>query len=223
MRKFLMAGVVAAAMAFGAAQAQAATITGLWNTGVDAAGVALANDNGDVDTHWTVLSSTSGAGYAGQNAVTYKHPAYIANDSDSKWVSLSSTGGPGSNTTIYRLIFDLTGFNAATAKLTGNFGGDNEATLILNGTSTGNVTTNFSGALAGFTITSGFVAGLNTFDVQLRDFGAPAAFRIDNFAGTAELAATNGAVPEPASWALMIGGFGLAGATLRRRKALTAA
>jgi hypothetical protein len=32
-----------------------------------------------------------------------------------------------------------------------------------------------------------------------------------------------GGVPEPASWALMIGGFGLAGAALRRRKALVAA
>jgi len=30
------------------------------------------------------------------------------------------------------------------------------------------------------------------------------------------------AVPEPAAWALMIGGFGLAGATLRRRRALAA-
>jgi len=29
-------------------------------------------------------------------------------------------------------------------------------------------------------------------------------------------------VPEPATWALMIGGFGMAGATLRRRRALTA-
>lgn len=33
----------------------------------------------------------------------------------------------------------------------------------------------------------------------------------------------SGAVPEPASWALMIGGFGLAGAVLRRRRAAVAA
>ncbi|MCW5759751.1 MAG: PEP-CTERM sorting domain-containing protein [Phenylobacterium sp.] len=31
---------------------------------------------------------------------------------------------------------------------------------------------------------------------------------------------TFGAVPEPATWALMIGGFGMAGATLRRRRSL---
>jgi len=34
---------------------------------------------------------------------------------------------------------------------------------------------------------------------------------------------TTGGVPEPAAWTLMIGGFGLAGAALRRRRAATAA
>jgi len=33
----------------------------------------------------------------------------------------------------------------------------------------------------------------------------------------------NAGVPEPASWALMIGGFGLAGAALRRRRSMVAA
>lgn len=33
----------------------------------------------------------------------------------------------------------------------------------------------------------------------------------------------NGAVPEPASWAMMIGGFGLVGAAMRRRKVALAA
>jgi hypothetical protein len=34
---------------------------------------------------------------------------------------------------------------------------------------------------------------------------------------------TSGGAPEPAAWALMIGGFGLAGASLRRRRAVAAA
>jgi hypothetical protein len=38
---------------------------------------------------------------------------------------------------------------------------------------------------------------------------------------TSTIPASN-AVPEPAAWALMIGGFGLAGATLRRRKLIAA-
>ena len=42
---------------------------------------------------------------------------------------------------------------------------------------------------------------------------------INNAAGTTFSASIAGAVPEPASWALMLGGFGLAGAAMRRRRA----
>jgi hypothetical protein len=48
--------------------------------------------------------------------------------------------------------------------------------------------------------------------------------RADNDAhvGTVNFDLPASPTPEPASWALMIGGFGLAGASLRRRRALTA-
>lgn len=56
---------------------------------------------------------------------------------------------------------------------------------------------------------------------------APGVFRLNNpfFGGPATLTISqiaSGAVPEPASWTMLIAGFGLVGATMRRRKRLTA-
>lgn len=212
---------VLTAAAIGASGAQAATITGLYNTGTDASNVALANDFGAIDTHYQIVSSTS-PGYAGQQAVTYYNGAYPANDADSKWVSLSDTGSPGNNTTTYRLTFDLTGLNQLTAQITGSWATDNGGTLLLNGAATGNNVANYN-PLVNFSIASGFVAGVNHLDFVVQDFGAPTAFRVDNLAGTADLAQVAGGVPEPTTWALMLGGFGLMGAALRRRRAMVVA
>ena len=41
--------------------------------------------------------------------------------------------------------------------------------------------------------------------------------QFQQFEGRVSIASVAGAVPEPATWAMMIGGFGLAGASLRRR------
>lgn len=43
------------------------------------------------------------------------------------------------------------------------------------------------------------------------------------FEGFANVSATTGAVPEPASWAMLIAGFGLTGAVARQRRRLAAA
>jgi PEP-CTERM motif len=193
--------------------AQAASITGLFNTGTDASNLALVGGNGVIDPHYQILSSTS-PGFAGNQAVTFQC-CYVANDADSRWIALSGNGSPGSNTTVYRTVFSLAGLNAATAQLSGTWGADNLGTIFLNGANTGITVSNFS-FLTSFSIGSGFVAGLNTLDFEIQDFGAPTAFRVDNLAGTADLAGA-GAVPEPASWALMIAGFGLVGSALRRR------
>ena len=49
---------------------------------------------------------------------------------------------------------------------------------------------------------------------------SPTTFNLPSFDGNGNLVFTQGGVPEPASWALMILGFGAMGAALRRRKVL---
>lgn len=212
------AALVSAA-AFTVSSAQAATITGLFNTGVDAFGVALAGGNGVTDTHYSIAASTE-PGVVGNQAVTYHNPGYPADDANSRWVSLSANGmtvGNGS-TTVYRLTFDLTGFDYTTAAISGIFAADNGATVYLNGANSGFTNATY-GAFTAFNLTSGFTQGLNTLDFSVVDFGPPTAFRVDNLAGAARLAQTGG-VPEPATWAMLIVGFGLTGAAARARREL---
>lgn len=139
---------------------------------------------------------------------------YVANDADSRWISLSANGSPGSNVTVYRLSFSLAGLNPATASISGSGGTDNSAgRIFLNGVDTGINIDGFS-SLVPFVLNSGFVAGINTLDVRVSDFGAPTAFRLDDLAGTATPVS---AIPEPAAWAMLIAGFGLIGGAARRR------
>jgi hypothetical protein len=210
-----LALATAAAAALGVAPASAATIQGLFNTGTDANNVALVGGNGVVDPHYQIVSSTS-PGFAGQQAVTFQC-CYFPDDADSRWISLGAGGSPGSNTTVYRLSFDLTGLNHTTATISGLWGADNLGTIILNGVSTGIQTSQF-GFLTAFNIAGGFQAGINTLDFQVQDFGPPTALRVDALAGTAELARDPGAVPEPATWAMMLLGFLASGSAIRARR-----
>jgi hypothetical protein len=193
------------------ASANAATIPGLFNTGTDANNVALAGGNGVIDPHYLIASSTS-PGFAGQQAVTFQC-CYVANDADSRWVSLSANGSPGSNVTVYRLSFSLAGLDPTTASISGSGGTDNAGRIFLNGVDTGINIDGFS-TLVPFVLNSGFVAGTNTLDFQVSDFGAPTAGRVDDLRGTAGLVS---GIPEPTAWAMLIAGFGLVGAASRRR------
>lgn len=214
MKKWLIAAAATFAMS---TPAWAQAIPGLYNTGTDASNAALVGPNGTTDPHYVITSSTS-PGFAGNNAVTYFNGAYQPDDATSRWISLSSTGTPGSNTTTYELTFNLTGFDPSTASITGSWGADNIATMLLNGAPTGNVLTNPSnfGSLTLFSITTGFVSGINTLDLVVTDQGAPTAVRVDNLRGTAQALA--GGVPEPSTWAMMLLGFGAIGVFLKRSR-----
>jgi len=194
--------------------AWAVPISGLFNTGVDASGNALAGGNGVTDPHYLVFSSTIGGVTTGVNAVTYFNSAYIANSATSRWISHSADGSPGNGTTTFRTTFDLTGLDPNSAEITGFNAADNGGSILLNGVNVGSLNGAFN-TLAAFTISSGFIAGVNTLDFSVVDGGPPLALRIDGISGTADLAGP-AAAPEPISAALL--GLGLLGIAAVRRK-----
>ncbi len=207
------AALIAAASLLGAAQAQAAVvkIPGLYNTGVDDAGDALAGGNGVADTHYRILSFSPGVP---TQAVTFHDPAYPADDADSRWIAQHADGSDDEFSTIYRLTFDLTGLDWKHARLSGFAEVDNFMDIELNDYE-GTVLVFGYAKPTPFTFDSvGFRPGLNTLTFRVSSGDNPIqAFRVDGLEG----AARDG-VPEPAAWALMIAGFAGVGAALRRRR-----
>jgi hypothetical protein len=68
------------------------------------------------------------------------------------------------------------------------------------------------GTISGLSIADGHSVAIRFSDLEVT--GSDDGLAIDDFSLTPTLAA---AVPEPATWAMLIGGFGLAGAAMRRR------
>jgi hypothetical protein len=216
---------IAAAVAFTAAlaltgAAQAATITGLFNTGVDDGGALLVGDV--ADAHWTLDGGAPA--YTGLQAGQFPEPYWMADGPNSRWLTPSRDGGqsydPFSEGTYnYTLNFTLPQFSAAS--FSGAFAADNEVSAItLNGHSLGGGV-GFSG-WTGFSAASGdFVSGTNTLTFTVKNWaqngGNPTGLRV-------EFGASNvTAAPEPGMWALMLLGFGGVGATLRAQRRRMAA
>jgi hypothetical protein len=174
-----------------------APIASLFNSGVDASGVALVGGDGVIDTHWQVVSGPGIVSPAA--AVTYKHPAYFANSAISRWISNSSSGSPGSGNFVFRTTFDLTGFNPLATSITVRCATDNALTGVsLNGNSATGDCDSF-GSFSSFVLASGFSAGVNTLDFTVTDFGPPMAFRVEFDSETRELPT---GIPEPSTFLL---------------------
>jgi hypothetical protein len=110
-------------------------------------------------------------------------------------------------------LFDFLALDGAPTFRT--FGAGNLAVIGLkadNSTVTANLSTPDTGGFTSFDL-SGFT-GLSKVT-----FSSPKGYGLDNLVVTA----SSSAVPEPAAWALMILGFGGAGAALRRRRTTVAA
>ena len=188
---------------------------GLFNTGVSVWGTPRPNYSDEL--HYTLISAPAGAPMpilrTARSINGYPFPAWTADNSFSSWIGPRNSGLYGaSGSFVYRTTFSLAGLNPATASITGRWAADNAATnILLNGVGTGQTGGTFTG-WGNFNLNSGFVAGLNTLDFAVTNGSGSTGLRVEMTGRAAN------AVPEPASWALMIAGFGLTGSAMRRRR-----
>lgn len=171
----------------------ASQVPGLFNTGVNSDRYLL--NPGNVDLHYTLIGSADPA-HRGPNAyVADPIPTgyWAGNSTVSQWIAPAvaegyPTGGtlhpPGDY--IYRLSFDLTDLNPATVAISGVWAADNTATLVLNGAATGNSVPGYNPLLP-FSVTSGFVPGINNLDFVVHNANAdvvnPTGLRVEDIEG----------------------------------------
>lgn len=163
-------------------------VPNVFSTGVDATGAVL--PDGEVDPHYNIIINATDP--SSQDAIVHDSTVFpiagctwVCNTEISKWIaplfnSIEALGGDYA----YSTTFDLTGFDPATAVLLGSWATDNLGTdLKLNGVSTGLSNGNQFGALTPFSVSAGFVAGVNTIEFHLNNADAPTGYtglRVEN-------------------------------------------
>jgi hypothetical protein len=165
------------------------SIPGLFNTGVDGTGTVLPYDT--TDPHYTQTGPLSGAIVINRRVNSSTNQWVIPPDG-SAWIGPveSNTNSPVGVYT-YTFTFNLTGFNPATAVITGEVASDNDSHIILNGTDTGISPTNYM-SLMNISLTNGFVSGTNILEVTVTNTppqsggGSPSGLLIANLVGTAQ-------------------------------------
>jgi hypothetical protein len=183
-----------------------------------------------IDSHWTLDNGDTTNAYVSgtQGQFPLNGPWLDENtDTASRWITPTPTAADSAdprNNGFYQYseTFTLTDAQAAGASFAGQFAADNGILWIkvndqaILGSDSGPSLGGFSSWTDFAANSSVFKGGENTVTFDVINFGQatgnPSGLRVEF------LSSTMGGVPEPATWALMIGGFGGMGAMLRRRR-----
>jgi hypothetical protein len=193
---------------WGAEISQAGDIT-LFNTGVDGSGALLSG--GSIDPHYSIISITGDPlSSPPTNALNTFVATYgdspvrifwMDNGPSSNWISpyISANTDGGFSYFTYRTTFDLSGLDPNSAIISGAWSTDNIGfDILINGISTGNYIASRDPSYPGvfppgfsfeslhaFSITNGFVTGINTLDFIVLNQGGATGFRVE-LSGTAD-------------------------------------
>ncbi|MBO1048842.1 MAG: hypothetical protein HEQ10_14375 [Dolichospermum sp. DEX182a] len=161
------------------------TIADLYNTGVDNARNLLGDSV--ADSHYTLTSSPAGTVTP---AVTTPNSAlspinWLANTTTSRWIgpNSASANGPVGDYT-YKTTFTLPSFS--TASIVGELSVDDRIIdILINGVSAGNPTPlgNWT-TISKFSISTGFLVGINTLEFKVNSIGGPTGLRVDKIVGS---------------------------------------
>jgi hypothetical protein len=139
--------------------------------------------------------------------LTAPNPAWIAPDTTAQYVGPDSGDGSSFGGGFYHLdylvSFDLTAFDPSTVVIDGQWSTDNLGDEIsINGAPLGDTSPGF-GSFAPFTISSGFVSGVNTLDFNWENDGGPGGLLVEFTSATG----TPESTPEPATVTLLAAGL----------------
>ena len=169
---------------------------------------------GQTDPNWTIAFE-GGTPVAAVSAID-PNGAWIAPNAGNTWIGVAANSPVPTGLYAYTTTFVIgPGLDPSTAQISGNWWSDDphpDNGILLNGV----LVSGFDGAVwfdadpanAFFSISSGFVAGLNSLTFLVRNTGGPAGTLVQNLSGSV--------VPEPGTLALL--GLGLAGLGLSRRR-----
>jgi hypothetical protein len=226
----MRATILVLALAAAGSAARATAITGLCNTGMTSATTCGMSDsaanenNGTPDPNFVATTAVVSGGHAGTYFTFPYYPDVpstgLATGSD--WISTYLQGGAASAVGLYNYTETLTASDTSAVTITGGWATDDCGSILVNGAAASGTGTTIGGGANSSCVPSGGGANftsLTQFSITLSGSTSYALdFEVWNLElGTALLVTQTSAAPEPSSILMMVTGFALLGAGVRRR------